>query len=43
LTKAGVSDPKWLTKDIKKIFKHEVCVLPTGLRLTKLVSKSKKL
>ena len=36
-------EPKWLTEDIKKIFKHEVRILNNGLRLTKLVYKKKKI
>jgi hypothetical protein len=42
LAKTKVSEPKWLTHDIKKNFSYKVCTLPTGLRLTKLTAKRKK-
>jgi hypothetical protein len=43
LTKTAVSEPKWLTKDVKKVFRHEVHGFSNGLRLTKLVQRNKKL
>jgi len=42
LAKPKVSEPKWLTSDIKKVFNYKVRALPGGLRLTKLTSKRKK-
>lgn len=42
LTRSEVSEPKWLTADMKKAFDHKVRALPGGLRLTKLTSKRKR-
>lgn len=42
LAKSKVSEPKWLTADMKKAFDHKVRALPGGLRLTKLTSKRKR-
>jgi len=42
LSLAKVSEPKWLTPDIKEVFDYEIRTLPGGLRLTKLTSKRKK-
>jgi hypothetical protein len=38
-----VREPKWLTEDLKKVFNFKVNILNNGFRLTKLVSKKKKL
>lgn len=40
---SSVLEPKWLTEDIKKVFKHEVRILNNGMRLTKLTTEKKKL
>jgi hypothetical protein len=36
---SSVLEPKWLTDDIKKIFKYEVGISKDGLRVTKLRPK----
>ena len=36
-----VLEPKWLTDDIKKIFKYEVRIPKNGLRVTKLRFKKR--
>lgn len=37
-----VPEPKWLTEDMKKIFKCEVSIKKNGLRVTKLITENKK-
>jgi hypothetical protein len=36
---SSIPEPKWLTDDVKKIFKYEVSVRKNGIRVTKLTSK----
>jgi hypothetical protein len=42
VTTSEVSEPKWLTPEIKKVYDYKVVLLPNGLRLTKLHTKQKK-
>jgi hypothetical protein len=39
---SSVSEPKWLTDDLKKFFKVDVSVKKNGLRVTKLTIEKKK-
>jgi hypothetical protein len=40
---SSVSEPKWLTDDLKKKFKVDVSIKKNGLRVTKLTLKKKKI
>jgi len=41
LKKTTVPEPKWLSKEVKKLFRYEINGFSNGLRLTKLIQKTK--